>query len=189
MQYQVVPEVLQRHTKMYLGAVGILYQRVFLLYNVDYLCRVQRLHRLSFLGFPKVQADDFCKVLLVHEGGVKFLKALHLFVAEPIGEVLDVEFVHYLCKELVVVYLALVVDVFAARYGDTDVSAASCSVGERVGVIGCCYEGSKTDAVLLCLAVDDTSVDLTLRQCLFQRRMLRGTYGIKLVEVDEEVVG
>ena len=136
-----------------------------------------------------MEADDFGKVFLVHEGGVEFLKALHLFVVEPIGEVLDVEFVHYLCKELVVVYLALVVDVFAARYGDADVSAASCSVGERVRVIGCCYEGSKTEAVLLCLAVDDTSVDLTLRQCLFQLRMLRGTYGIELVEVDEEVVG
>ena len=50
-------------------------------------------------------------------------------------------------------------------------------------------EGSKAEAVLLCLAVDDTSVDLTLRQCLLQRCMLRGTYGIELVEVDEEVVG
>ena len=58
-----------------------------------------------------------------------------------------------------------------------------------MGVIGCCYEGSKADAVLLCLAVDDTSVDLTLRECLLQRCMLRGTYGIELVEVDEEVVG
>ena len=119
-----------------------------------------------------MEADDFGKVFLVHEGGVELLKAQHLFVAEPIGEVLDVEFVHYLCKELVVIDFACVVDVLAARYRYTDVAAASCDVGKRVGVIGCCYEGSKAEAVLLCLAVDDTSVDLTLRECLFQRCML-----------------
>lgn len=141
--------------------------------------------------FRQVEAagDHAFHVVGLEVWEVGLLDALHFVITEPVRDVLRLEFVQYLCIELVVVDGGVVVDELSLADADTEVATATCGVAKRMLIVGGSKEGCVAAAIFLRLTEDGATVNLHLRQCLLELALLRGSHIGKLVDVDEQIMG
>lgn len=144
---------------------------------------------LLLFGQTEALGEDGLHVVRAEEGEVGTLDALHLVGREPVGRAFGAELVEKLGVELVVVDGREVVDELPLTDVDAEVASAAGGVAERVHVVGGGEEGGVASAVLLRAAEDGAPVDLDLRERLFEAALLVGAHAVKLVDVDDEVVG
>ena len=171
-----------------LRVMGIWHRRIPGSDNCQHLGTVHRSTCLVLLRFAEADLYHLADVLLLHELQIELLDASHFVVVEPVGRLQLSQFIDNLGIELVVVNLARVVDKLPVGNGHADVAAGARLVLQRMRIVGRCHERGITRTVFLRGTVDGTSVDLRLRECLLQRTLLRGTDGVELVEVYQQVV-
>ena len=128
MRVGLVALLLHCQTDMHLCAMGAFHHRIFLLDNAQHLLAVECLHFFALVWLAETDGDDFCNILLLHISLIQFLDTSNLIVVIPIRCMQLVEFVQYLCIELIIVDVTSVIDELSFRNGDTQISATACGL-------------------------------------------------------------
>ena len=147
------------------------------------------LRLLFFLWHSETSLEHRLQVIRLKERKIVLLQTNHIVIGEPITRLLIPQLIHNLCIELVVIDDRNVVYITTGWDVDTDVSATSRRVAERMLVVGGCQEGGITRTISLRLAEDGTAVHLHLGECLLQLSLLVRSHVGELIYVDIEVVG
>ena len=123
--------------------------RILVADNFQHLRGVQRFHVFTILGLAEAGFHHLCDVLLLHVVQVHLLNTGNLLVVEPIGGIQRADFVQHLGIQLLVVNVTRIVNQLPIGNSQADVATASCSIRQRVRIVGSRDKGSIAGTVVL----------------------------------------
>ena len=117
--------------------------------NLQHLRGVQRFHLLTILGLAEAGFHHLCDVFLLHVVQVHLLNTDYLLIVKPIGGVQLANLVQHLGIQLLVVNVTRIVNQLPIGNSQADVATASCSIRQRVRIVGSRDKGSIAGTVVL----------------------------------------
>ena len=108
-----------------------------------------RVHVFSILGLAEAGVHHRCDVLLLHVVQVHLLNTDYLLIVKPIGGVQLANLVQHLGIQLLVVNVTRIVNQLPIGNSQADVATASCSIRQRVRIVGSRDKGSIAGTVVL----------------------------------------
>ena len=137
---RLVALLLHCQTDVHLCAMGAFHHRILLLDDAQHLLAIECLHVFTLVWLAETKGDYLGYIFLLHISLIQGLDASDLFVVIPIRCMQLVEFIQHLRIELIIVDVTRIIDELSFGNRDAQITAAACSIGQRMRIVGCCHE-------------------------------------------------